>query len=195
MAELGFERMVIARETSRENLRLICRESPIEIEAFVHGALCVCHSGQCLFSSIVGGRSGNRGLCVQPCRLLYSDPQGGKSYPLSLKDLSLAEHLPELIDMGVASLKVEGRMKPPEYVAGVISIWRRLLDEGRGANREEMRRLAEIFSRQGFTDGYYVNNIGKNMLGIRTEGDKARSAAKSQDKRSANAPVREPIPD
>ena len=114
LAELGFERMVIARETSRENLELVCRESPIEIEAFVHGALCVCHSGQCLFSSIVGGRSGNRGLCAQPCRLPYSDAKGGKSYPLSLKDLSLAPHLPELIEMGVSSLKVEGRMKPPE---------------------------------------------------------------------------------
>ena len=177
VAELGFERMVIARETSMEDLAYVCRNSPIEIEAFVHGALCVCHSGQCLFSSIVGGRSGNRGLCAQPCRLPYSDGHGGKSYPLSLKDLSLAPHLPALIDMGVASLKVEGRMKPPEYVAGVISIWRRLLDEGRGANAEEMRRLAEIFSRQGFTDGYFTKNIGKNMLGIRTEGDKARSAS------------------
>ncbi len=193
LARLGFERMVIARETSRENLELICRESPIEIEAFVHGALCVCHSGQCLFSSIVGGRSGNRGLCAQPCRLPYSDEKGGKSYPLSLKDLSLAPHLPELIEMGVSSLKVEGRMKPPEYVAGVISIWRRLLDEGRGANAEEMRRLAEIFSRQGFTDGYYINNIGRNMLGIRTEGDKARSA--SQKKTAEYKNTKPPIPE
>jgi collagenase-like PrtC family protease len=192
LAGLGFERMVIARETSREDLALVCRESPIEIEAFVHGALCVCHSGQCLFSSIVGGRSGNRGLCAQPCRLPYSDAKGGKGYPLSLKDLSLAPHLPELIEMGVSSLKVEGRMKPPEYVAGVILIWRRLLDEGRGANAEEMRRLAEIFSRQGFTDGYYVGNIGKNMLGIRTESDKARSA--SQKTRIDYKNDREPIP-
>ncbi len=188
MHRLGFERMVIARETSRENMELICRESPIEIEAFVHGALCVCHSGQCLFSSIVGGRSGNRGLCAQPCRLPYE----GKKYPLSLKDLSLAEHLPELIDMGVSSLKVEGRMKPPEYVAGVISIWRRLLDEGRGASPEEMRRLAEIFSRQGFTDGYYINKVGKNMLGVRTEGDKARSA--SQKNTAQYNSDRAPIP-
>ncbi len=189
LAKLGFERMVIARETSRENMELICRESPIEIEAFVHGALCVCHSGQCLFSSIVGGRSGNRGLCAQPCRLPYE----GKKYPLSLKDLSLAEHLPELIEMGVSSLKVEGRMKPPEYVAGVISIWRRLLDESRGATPDEMRRLAEIFSRQGFTDGYYVNKIGKNMLGVRTEGDKARSAAQKKTDEYKN--TRDPIPE
>ncbi len=189
MHRLGFERMVIARETSRENMELICRESPIEIEAFVHGALCVCHSGQCLFSSIVGGRSGNRGLCAQPCRLPYE----GKKYPLSLKDLSLAEHLPDLIKMGVSSLKVEGRMKPPEYVAGVISIWRRLLDESRGATPDEMRRLAEIFSRQGFTDGYYVSKIGKNMLGVRTEGDKARSAAQKNTDEYKN--TRDPIPE
>ncbi len=189
MHRLGFERMVIARETSRENMELICRESPIEIEAFVHGALCVCHSGQCLFSSIVGGRSGNRGLCAQPCRLPYE----GKKYPLSLKDLSLAEHLPELIEMGVSSLKVEGRMKPPEYVAGVISIWRRLLDESHGATPDEMRRLAEIFSRQGFTDGYYVSKIGKNMLGVRTEGDKARSAAQKKTDEYKN--TRDPIPE
>lgn len=190
---LGFERMVVARETSRENLELICRQSPIEIEAFVHGALCVCHSGQCLFSSIVGGRSGNRGLCAQPCRLPYTGERGDRSYPLSLKDLSLATHLPELIDMGVSSLKVEGRMKPPEYVGGVISIWRRLLDECRGATPEEMRRLAEIFSRQGFTDGYYVGKIDKTMLGVRTEGDKAKSA--SQRKPDECKTERAPIPE
>ena len=190
--ELGVSRVVVARELSLENIKSVVENSPCEIEVFLHGALCVCHSGQCLFSSIVGGRSGNRGLCAQPCRLPYSDAKGGKGYPLSLKDLSLAPHLPELIEMGVSSLKVEGRMKPPEYVAGVISIWRRLLDESRGANAEEMRRLAEIFSRQGFTDGYYVGNIGKNMLGIRTEGDKARSA--SQKTRIDYKNDREPIP-
>ncbi|MGM9642493.1 MAG: U32 family peptidase [Eubacteriales bacterium] len=191
--KLGFERMVIVRETSRENMELICRQSPIEIEAFVHGALCVCHSGQCLFSSIVGGRSGNRGLCAQPCRLPYTGERGSRSYPLSLKDLSLAEHLPELIDMGVSSLKVEGRMKPPEYVGGVISIWRRLLDECRGATPEEMRRLAEIFSRQGFTDGYYVGKIDNTMLGVRTESDKARSASrkKPDDCKTERAPIPE----
>jgi putative protease len=112
---------------------------------------------------------------------------------LSLKDLSLAPYLPDLIEMGVSSLKVEGRMKPPEYVAGVISIWRKLLDEGRGANAEEMRRLAEIFSRQGFTDGYYTKNIGKNMLGIRTEGDKARSA--SQKTKTEYKNTKESIPE
>jgi collagenase-like PrtC family protease len=171
LSSLGFERMVVARETSEADMREICRLSPIEIEAFVHGALCVCHSGQCLFSSLVGGRSGNRGLCAQPCRLPYSN-----SYPLSLKDLSLAEHLPSLIDMGVSSLKIEGRMKPPEYVRAVVGVWRRLLDESRGATPEEMRYLADVFSRQGFTDGYFVGKRDRKMLGIRTEGDKSRSA-------------------
>ena len=123
----GFSRMVAAREISAENLKKLLRESPIETELFVHGALCVCHSGQCLFSSLVGGRSGNRGECAQPCRLPYN----GNGYPLSLKDLSLAGHIPELIALGVASLKIEGRMKSPEYVRDVTSVFRRLLDENR----------------------------------------------------------------
>ncbi|MBQ8911840.1 MAG: U32 family peptidase, partial [Clostridia bacterium] len=150
LKELGFERMVCARELSGENIRTLCKSSPIEIEAFVHGALCVSHSGQCLFSSIVGGRSGNRGECAQPCRLPYN----GK-YPLSLKDNCLAGHVKELIDMGVASLKIEGRMKSPEYVYSVVSAYRGLLDEQRDATAEEIRRLADVFSRDGFTDGYF----------------------------------------
>lgn len=176
MAEAGFSRMVLARELSRENIASFVRNSPIEAEVFVHGALCVCHSGQCLFSSIVGGRSGNRGECAQPCRLPYGTP-GGKNYPLSLKDLSLAQAVPELIEMGVASLKLEGRMKPADYVSAVVGVWRRLLDERRGATAEEMRYLADVFSRSGFTDGYYKNEISHTMLGVRTDADKARTAA------------------
>ncbi len=177
---LGFSRMVVARETSAEDLRRIVSQSPIEVEAFVHGALCVSHSGQCLFSSVVGGRSGNRGECAQPCRLPFScagcqKGRGGNAYPLSLKDLSLAEHLPELIDMGVASLKIEGRMKAPEYVRDTARVWRRLLDECRGATPAEMRELADVFSRGGFTDGYYTKRIGKAMLGVRSEDDKSRT--------------------
>ena len=171
LAERGFSRMVCAREMSRADLELFVKNSPIEAEVFVHGALCVCHSGQCLFSSIVGGRSGNRGECAQPCRLPFK--VGGKEkYPLSLKDLSLASHLPDLARMGVASLKIEGRMRSPEYVRDVAAIFRRLLDEGRGADAQEMSRLAEIFSRGGFTDGYYTRSIGKGMLGVRSETDK-----------------------
>ena len=176
LSERGFSRMVCAREMSREDLWRFVENSPIEAEVFVHGALCVCHSGQCLFSSIVGGRSGNRGECAQPCRLPFKI--GGKDrYPLSLKDLSLARHLPELTEMGIASLKIEGRMRSPEYVRDVASIFRRLLDEGRGADEGEMSRLAEIFSRGGFTDGYYTKNIGRGMLGVRSETDKQNTRA------------------
>ena len=168
--QLGFSRVVVARELDRDNLKTICQNSPVEIEAFVHGALCVSQSGQCLLSSFIGGRSGNRGECAQPCRMTYN----GK-YPLSLKDLSLARHITELTDMGVSSLKLEGRMKSPDYVGGVVSIFRTLLDEKRNATDEEMRRLADIFSRQGFTDGYYTHNISNAMLGIRSEKDKEAS--------------------
>ena len=158
LAELGFSRMVCAREMSLADLRTFTAESPIEAEVFVHGALCVCHSGQCLFSSVVGGRSGNRGECAQPCRLPFGE-KGRESYPLSLKDLALAEHIPALIDAGVASLKIEGRMKSPEYVREVARVYRRLLDERRGATRDEMKLLAEVFSRGGFTDGYFKGKI------------------------------------
>ena len=166
---LGYRRMVAAREISKENLTRLLRESPIETELFVHGALCVCHSGQCLFSSVVGGRSGNRGECAQPCRLPYGS---SNTYPLSLKDLSLAEHIPELISLGVASLKIEGRMKAPEYVRDVTSVFRRLLDENRPATAREMKTLAESFSRGGFTDGYFTNQMNRSMLGVRSETDK-----------------------
>ena len=179
LARLGFSRMVIARETCAEDIRTIVQNSPIEIEMFIHGALCVSHSGQCLFSSLVGGRSGNRGECAQPCRLPYTcigaKGKQHNSYPLSLKDLSLAEHVPELIESGVASLKIEGRMKSPEYVRDTARVWRRLLDEHRAATREEMRELASIFSRGGFTDGYYTKKIDNRMLGIRTEDDKSNT--------------------
>ncbi len=172
--EKGFARMVLARETSLENIKFFVENSPIEAEIFVHGALCVSHSGQCLFSSVVGGRSGNRGECAQPCRLPFS---GKCEYPLSLRDLSLAPHIPAVIDSGVASLKIEGRMKSAEYVHAVTRVYRRLLDEGRGASAEEMRYLSSVFSRGGFTDGYFVGNIGRGMLGIRSNADKESTRA------------------
>lgn len=177
LADAGFSRMVCAREMSEQDLGRFVAESPIEAEVFVHGALCVCHSGQCLFSSIVGGRSGNRGECAQPCRLPYRLANGKNGYPLSLKDLSLARHIPKLIDMGVASLKIEGRMKSPEYVRDVTRIWRRLLDEGKNADDRDMRELSEIFSRGGFTDGYFTKRIDGKMLGVRSESDKERTRA------------------
>ncbi len=171
-ADLGFHRMVVARELPLTDLRTVVQESSIEIEAFVHGALCVCHSGQCLFSSLVGGRSGNRGECAQPCRLPFRTEKGHSDYPLSLKDLSLARHVPALIDAGIASLKIEGRMRSPEYVLTVTRIWRKLLDEGRAATDHEIARLSEAFSRSGFTDGYFTSRINHSMLGIRSESDK-----------------------
>ena len=175
LKKLGFSRMVAAREISETDLRLLLEQSPIETELFVHGALCVSHSGQCLFSSLVGGRSGNRGACAQPCRLPYTCESRGKrgeSYPLSLKDLSLAAHVPALIEMGVSSLKIEGRMKSPEYVYDTARIWRQLLDEKRAATEAEVRHMAETFSRSGFTDGYFTQRINGSMLGIRRESDK-----------------------
>ena len=175
LSSYGFSRFVMARESSREDIRSAVMHSGMEVEVFVHGALCVCHSGQCLFSSIVGGRSGNRGECAQPCRLPYGSAAGGEGYPLSLKDLSLARHIPSLIEDGVASLKIEGRMKHPDYVRTVTSVFRRLLDERRGATDEEMRLLSDTFSRGGFTDGYYTKKIGNAMLGVRSEADKQKT--------------------
>ncbi len=175
LAAHGFTRMVAARELSREDLTALCKASPIEIETFIHGALCVCHSGQCLFSSMVGGRSGNRGMCAQPCRL----PDKSGNYPLSLKDLSMASRIPELLAAGAKSLKIEGRMKAPEYVFGVTKIYRRLLDERRRATPEEERELAEIFSRSGFTTGYFDGRISSSMLGVRRADDKENSRAQT----------------
>lgn len=175
LQKLGFTRMVCAREMGEEDLRTFVKNSPIEAEVFVHGALCVCHSGQCLFSSIVGGRSGNRGECAQPCRLPYAKGKGQSAYPLSLKDLSLAAHVDKLCDMGIASFKIEGRMKSPEYVRDVTRIWRRLIDERRGADKKEMALLSEIFSRGGLTDGYFKGNVGSSMLGVRSDEDKRKS--------------------
>ena len=175
LADAGFSRMVVAREMPADQIAQTVRESPIEIEAFVHGALCVSQSGQCLFSSLVGGRSGNRGECAQPCRLPFKDSRGRDFYPLSLKDLSLARYVPEIIDSGVASLKIEGRMKSPEYVHTVTRIWRELLDAGKGADEQQMLELGKAFSRGGFTDGYYRRRKGEGMLGVRSAEDKTAS--------------------
>ena len=167
---LGMERVVLARELSREDIARICQSCGAEIEVFVHGALCMCYSGQCTMSALIGQRSGNRGACAQPCRLPYgvNGPCRGQ-YPLSLKDANLSAYLQELEQMGVACLKLEGRMKRPEYVAVVTAVYRRLLDEGRGPTEEESRALYDAFSRSGFTDGYYRHRKGPAMFGTRPE--------------------------
>ena len=169
-AELGLTRVVLARELSRRDIAAICRDCPAEVEVFAHGALCMCYSGQCALSAVIGGRSGNRGTCAQPCRLPYgvNAPAAG-GHPLSLKDANLSPYLQELEDMGVACLKLEGRMKRPEYVAVITSIYRRLLDEKRRPTREEQRQLELAFSRSGFTDGYYLGRKGPQMFGTRPE--------------------------
>ncbi len=185
--KIGFSRMVCAREMSREDLKELCEKSPLPIEMFIHGAICACHSGQCLMSSMIGGRSGNRGECAQPCRLPYNG-----RYALSFKDLCLAGHMREILSLGVASLKVEGRMKSPQYVYAVSSVYRRLLDEGRDATPGEILRLQNAFSRSGFTDGYFTGQITNAMLGVRREEDKDKTRAAQTALRDVS-PVREPI--
>lgn len=185
-ASLGMTRAVVARELPLVDIRRVTEESPLEIEVFLHGALCVSHSGQCLFSSLVGGRSGNRGECAQPCRLPYN---GGK-YPLSLCDLCLAGHIRELCDAGVSSLKIEGRMKSPDYVYRVTKMYRTLLDEHRDATEGELRELSRVFSRSGSTDGYFVGHPERPMTGVRTAEDK--EATKSLGEMTF-APVRVPV--
>ena len=167
-AELGMERVVLARELSARDVEGICRACGAEVEIFAHGALCMCYSGQCAMSAMIGGRSGNRGTCAQPCRLPYT--VGEKSgYLLSLKDNNLAPYLNQMAQMGVACVKLEGRMKRPEYVAAVTGIYRRLLDEKRPPTAEEQAQLERAFSRSGFTDGYWLGQKGPRMFGMRPE--------------------------
>ena len=184
----GCERVVIARECSREDAAAICRRCPAEIELFVHGALCMCYSGQCAMSALIGGRSGNRGRCAQPCRLPYTlTEQPGKprnvrpagppppmlgrpgknAYPLSLKDNCLAAALEDMAAMNAACLKLEGRMKRPEYVAVVTGVYARLLRERRGPTAAESAALEAAFSRSGFTDGYWRGRTGPALFGVR----------------------------
>lgn len=159
----GFSRVVLSREISRKDLEYIAARTPLELEIFVHGALCMCYSGQCYMSSFLGGRSGNRGECAQPCRLPY---RGG--YRLSLKDLCLLKYLPEFEQMGIASLKIEGRMKSPEYVSAVTSAYA-AAKRGEVYSPETEAYLAGVFSRSGFTDGYYTESRGSEMFGVRSE--------------------------
>ncbi len=194
--ELGAARVVTARELSLEEIAGIRDEVDLEIESFVHGALCYCYSGQCLLSSLIGGRSGNRGRCAQPCRLPYTVEEAGTGrhpgrrkacqsdvgrknghvdgeYLLNLKDLCTLDLLPDIVEAGVFSLKIEGRMKSPRYTAGVVSIYRkyvdRYLEKGRDGYRvdpADKQMLLELFDRGGFTDGYYRQQNGRRMLSL-----------------------------
>lgn len=181
LKEMGASRIVTARELSLEEIARIRDEVDIEIESFVHGALCYCYSGQCLMSSLIGGRSGNRGRCAQPCRLPYEVKKDGCSagkqderYVLSLKDLCTLDLLPDIIEAGVYSLKIEGRMKSPRYTAGVVSIYRKYVDrylqhgkEGYRVDPADKKMLLELFDRGGFTDGYYQNQNGRSMVALK----------------------------
>lgn len=169
----GVKRVVPARELSLSEVRKICENTGLEVECFVHGALCYCYSGQCLLSSMIGGRSGNRGQCAQPCRLPY---QVGKHKPgdiLSLKDLCTIEAVPDLIESGIVSFKIEGRMKQPEYVAAVTGMYRKYTDmylkEGRKGYRvskEDIRILESAYQRRGYCGGYYFRHNGKEMISL-----------------------------
>lgn len=170
----GCKRVVIARELDKGNIAYICKNTKAETEMFIHGAHCMSVSGQCLMSYAMGGRSGNRGECAQPCRLPYKIC-GKTSYPLSLKDMSLSNHMNEICALGVTSLKIEGRMKSADYVYGVASVFRSLVDGRRNADKAERNKLTSLFSRQGFSDGYFNSKIDSAMLGIRSEEDKAQS--------------------
>lgn len=168
--KLGFSRVVLSRELPESELKYISKNSPLELEAFIHGALCMCYSGQCYMSSVIGERSGNRGKCAQPCRKKY-----GAGFELSLKDLCMADNFVNFIETGIHSLKIEGRMKSPEYVSGVVSVYRKLIDENRNATKDEIRFLADLFSRDGFTNDYFCDRPSKKMFGIRTEKDKEKT--------------------
>lgn len=168
LKEAGFCRAVVPREFTQSEIKNISEKTDTELECFVHGALCMCLSGQCLMSSVIGGRSGNRGLCAQPCRLEFGvNSKGGHN--LSLKDLSLIDHIPDLAKDGICSLKIEGRMKRPEYVAAAVTACRNSRDGTK--DKEITDALGAVFSRSGFTSGYYDDKCGKEMFGIRTKED------------------------
>ncbi len=175
LAKMGFSRVVLARELSAEEISYIAGNAAIETECFVHGAICMCYSGQCLMSSIIGARSGNRGMCAQPCRLPYEFSHGKKGYLLSPKDMSLIDCLRELDASGVTSLKIEGRLKRPEYVSTVVSVYRKYIDSPGNVSRRDKEILLNSFSRSGFTDGYFKGALGAAMMSYEIPGNTAEN--------------------
>ena len=203
LAQEGVSRIVPARELSLSEIRKLYENTGLEIECFVHGALCFCYSGQCLFSSFIGGRSGNRGRCAQTCRLPFSVEGGHRTYPLSLKDLNTLDILPDILEAGVYSLKIEGRMKSPRYTAGTVSIYRKYADywlehgrEGYRVDRRDREHLLDLFDRGGQTDGYYKRHNGPEMIvfgakpAFRKENEEY---AHQLDEQYVNAEVRERV--
>lgn len=170
--KMGFERVVLSRELSRENIEYICRNTDCETEVFVHGALCICYSGQCLMSSVIGGRSGNRGRCAQPCRLEYelseNDKKVKKGYILSTKDLSLIDDIRYMEQIGVKSLKIEGRLKRAEYVAAISGIYSKYLKTAGDVSQKDKKALLDAFNRSGLTGAYYTGDTGASMMSINT---------------------------
>ena len=194
LKEAGAVRVVTARELSLEEIRAIWEATHMEIESFVHGALCYCYSGQCLMSSLIGGRSGNRGRCAQPCRLPYQVWQQNRrlngrdsSYPLSPKDMCTVRLLPQILEAGVCSLKIEGRMKKAEYTAGVVEIYRKYLDRYLSGDRqpqvsrEDYQQLLDLYNRDGFHESYYRQRNGKNMMALKNE----KNAAQARERKPA----------
>ena len=172
-AELDMSRVVLARELSMKQIEYICSRSPIEIEVFVHGALCFSHSGQCYMSALIGTHSGNRGKCAQTCRMDYSMGSRMDQKPMSLKDNCLINYVGELERMGVACVKIEGRAKRPEYAAIVTEIYANTIKNRKPPTQADMEKLELAFSRQGFTDGYYTGELGPKMFGVREELDRS----------------------
>lgn len=172
--DIGFKRIVLSRELSLKEIEYISKDLNIETEIFIHGALCVCYSGQCLMSSLIGGRSGNRGRCAQPCRLPYTiidekNKREKNGYLLSPKDMCTLENIRDIIDSGTTSLKIEGRMKRPEYVAGVVSAYRKAIDLATGLKDDsdlsaEKKKLLQLFNREGFSKAYLYGNVGRDMM-------------------------------
>lgn len=173
LKELGVTRVVPARELSLEELKLIC-EQDIEVESFIHGSMCYCYSGQCLFSSLIGGRSGNRGRCAQPCRLPYRYENGSEEYCFSLKDMCTLMYLPQILESGIASLKIEGRMKSPAYAAGVTAIYRKYINRyeqnpsSYHVDKEDLEQLKHLYIRSEIQEGYYRKQHGRDMITLKS---------------------------
>lgn len=198
LEEKGFSRVVLARELSLEEIEYIAKNAKAEIEVFVHGAICMSYSGQCLMSSILGGRSGNRGRCAQPCRLPYDLVERDKvcesGYILSPKDMALIKHLPKLKKAGVASLKIEGRLKSAEYVSAVVGVYRKYLDNPQKVKDEDLTELKNAFSRSGFTDGYLTANLGKEMMSHKNPANNSGSTYTDEAKMRAEGKLVKKLP-